>query len=220
MNPPLGPNITPIPLLKLAKTGIPTTPIKTNAKFDKKAYNGDNISPLKKTPNKANEKEIPINLDYRIDYAKLFTPPEQDIKIIKHDFDIIVDKIIRGDLGDNILPVIFRKSKSGSEKQYRVSQKDLNLSLNIHDNIQVKEYFENLLNSKSYKDRVDKSIDMICEHFEYNKKLVVLEEESYPQDILDIMNKYNTYNCNKNITNVENILLADMNKMNNILDFI
>ena len=131
--------------------------------------------------------------------------------------DIIVDKIIRGDLGDNILPVIFRKSKSGSEKQYRVSQKDLNLSLNIHDNTQVKEYFENLLNSKSYKDRVDKSLDMICEHFEYNKKLVVLEEESYPQDILDIMNKYNTYNCNKNITNVENILLADMNKMNNIL---
>ncbi len=134
--------------------------------------------------------------------------------------DIIVDKIIRGDLGDNILPVIFRKSKSGSEKQYRVSQKDLNLSLNIHDNTQVKEYFENLLNSKSYKDRVDKSLDMICKHFEYNKKLVVLEEESYPQDILDIMNKYNTYNCNKNITNVENILLADMNKMNNILDFI
>lgn len=42
------------------------------------------------------EKEIPINLDYRIDYAKLFSPPEQDIKIIKHDFEVIVEKIRAG----------------------------------------------------------------------------------------------------------------------------
>lgn len=42
------------------------------------------------------EKEIAINLDYRIDYAKLFTPPEQDIKIIKHDFEVIVEKIRAG----------------------------------------------------------------------------------------------------------------------------
>ena len=42
------------------------------------------------------EKEVPINLDYRIDYAKLFSPPEQDIKIIKHDFEVIVEKIRAG----------------------------------------------------------------------------------------------------------------------------
>ena len=42
------------------------------------------------------EKEVPINLDYRIDYARLFTPPEQDIKIIKHDFEVIVEKIRAG----------------------------------------------------------------------------------------------------------------------------
>ena len=42
------------------------------------------------------EKDIPINLDYRIDYAKLFTPPEQDIKIIKHDFEVIAEKIRAG----------------------------------------------------------------------------------------------------------------------------
>ena len=42
------------------------------------------------------EKEVSINLDYRIDYAKLFTPPEQDIKIIKHDFEVIVEKIRAG----------------------------------------------------------------------------------------------------------------------------
>jgi DNA mismatch repair endonuclease MutH len=41
-------------------------------------------------------KEVKFNVDYHIQYAKLFTPPEQDIKIIKHDFDIIVGKIQAG----------------------------------------------------------------------------------------------------------------------------
>lgn len=41
-------------------------------------------------------KEIKDNLDYRIDYSKLFTPPEQDLKIIKHDFETIVSKIRAG----------------------------------------------------------------------------------------------------------------------------
>ncbi len=36
------------------------------------------------------------NLDYRIDFSKLFTPPEQDLKIIKHDFETIVNKIKAG----------------------------------------------------------------------------------------------------------------------------
>jgi DNA mismatch repair protein MutH len=41
-------------------------------------------------------KEIKYNLDYRIGYSKLFTPPEQDVKIIKHDYEIIVSKIRAG----------------------------------------------------------------------------------------------------------------------------
>ena len=42
------------------------------------------------------EKEAPVNLEYRINYAKLFTPPEQDIKIIKHDYEFIIEKIRNG----------------------------------------------------------------------------------------------------------------------------
>lgn len=42
------------------------------------------------------QKEIENRLNYKISYAKLFTPPEQDIKIIKHDFDTIVEKIRAG----------------------------------------------------------------------------------------------------------------------------
>ena len=42
------------------------------------------------------QQEIKNRLDYRIGYVKLFTPPEQDIKIIEHDFEIIVEKIKKG----------------------------------------------------------------------------------------------------------------------------
>ncbi|CDM68006.1 type II restriction endonuclease [Clostridium bornimense] len=41
-------------------------------------------------------KEIPNRLDYRINYAKLFTPPKQDLEIIKNDYNIIVNKIRNG----------------------------------------------------------------------------------------------------------------------------
>lgn len=41
-------------------------------------------------------KEIRNRLDYRIDYVSLFTPPEEDLEIIKADFKKIVDKIKAG----------------------------------------------------------------------------------------------------------------------------
>lgn len=40
--------------------------------------------------------EIQYRLDYRIDFAKLFTPPENDLKIIRNDYDIIVSKVRAG----------------------------------------------------------------------------------------------------------------------------
>ena len=41
-------------------------------------------------------KEIKYNLDYKIGYSRLFTPPEQDVKIIRHDYYIIISKIKAG----------------------------------------------------------------------------------------------------------------------------
>ena len=38
------------------------------------------------------QQEIKNRLDYRIGYVNLFVPPEQDIKIIAHDFAVIVEK--------------------------------------------------------------------------------------------------------------------------------
>lgn len=42
------------------------------------------------------KKEIKERLDYEIGYAKLFSPPERDLKIIHHDYDIIIEKIRSG----------------------------------------------------------------------------------------------------------------------------
>ena len=42
------------------------------------------------------QKDIKVNLDYRIKYSRLFTPPEQDVLIIQHDYNIIVGKIRAG----------------------------------------------------------------------------------------------------------------------------
>ncbi len=42
------------------------------------------------------QKETTNRLDYRIDYVKLFSPPEQDRRIIQHDFEVIVGKIKEG----------------------------------------------------------------------------------------------------------------------------
>lgn len=134
--------------------------------------------------------------------------------------EVVIDKIIRGDAGDNVLPIILRKSKSGSDKQYRVSTKDLDNDLDIHNEEAVKNYVETLIESKSYKDRVDKPIQNILEHFSYNKKLVSLEQDSYPQEILDIMNKYQTYNCSKDTHEIEYQLTAEANQIGSVLDFI
>lgn len=41
-------------------------------------------------------KEAESKLDYRIDYARLFTPPEADLAIIKHDYEVIIEKIKAG----------------------------------------------------------------------------------------------------------------------------
>ena len=45
-------------------------------------------------------KEALSKLDYRIDYARLFTPPEKDLAIIRHDYNVIVNKIKEGNAHD------------------------------------------------------------------------------------------------------------------------
>lgn len=43
------------------------------------------------------QQEIENRLDYEISYVRLFTPPAEDIEIIKQDFEMIVEKIRNGE---------------------------------------------------------------------------------------------------------------------------
>ena len=135
---------------------------------------------------------------------------------------IIIDKIIKGDVSDNILPIILRTSKSNSSKKFKVSTKDINYQLNILDNKEVNAYIHNLVNSKNYVNRIDnnKSEKDILEHFDFNKKLIVLQKDSYPKEILNILNNYKEYNVSKDTTEAESQIIATANKLNGILNII
>lgn len=130
---------------------------------------------------------------------------------------IILDKIIRGDLGDNIIPILYRKSKT---KQFRVAAKDIPENLNIHNETEIRQYIHNLLNSKTYLNKVEKDEEDIVQHFIYNVKLVELSKTNYPDNILEIFDKHSSYNVTKDITIAENLIRANSNKLKNVLDFI
>ena len=134
--------------------------------------------------------------------------------------EIIIDKIIRGDAGDNIYPIILRKAKTNSARSFKVATKDIDYSLNYKDDNVVNNYIHNLVNSKNYAGRINKTEQEIISHFKYNRKLVALEKESYPQEILDIFEKYHDYNISKDTSIAESQLQAKSNKLNGILDII
>jgi 5'-3' exonuclease len=131
---------------------------------------------------------------------------------------VVVDKIIRGDAGDNVLPIIVKKSKT--DKVFRVSQKDIDINLDYNDYEEYEAYIINLLNQKSYKDKVDKPLEQIIEHFEYNRRLVALQRDSYPPEILEIFDEYKTYNISKDTHEVEYQLIAEANSISSILDIV
>ena len=135
-------------------------------------------------------------------------------------YEVIIDKVIRGDKGDNIFPIIEKKSNTNPDKTFRVYKKDLDFTIDIHDDQSIRNYVENILANKSYAGKVDKSEENIIEHFKYNVKLVELNEKNYPSDILEKFAKYDTYNCCKNVTIAENEMVAEKNKVKSILDTI
>ena len=68
------------------------------------------------------QQEIKYKLDYKIKYSRLFTPPEQDIAIIRHDYDIIVNKIKAGkahELSEGDTLYLGAATKASSSKDRR-----------------------------------------------------------------------------------------------------
>lgn len=133
---------------------------------------------------------------------------------------IYVDKIIRGDAGDNVFPIITKQAKT---RVYKVSRKDIDTTLDVFDDNAVENYLANLVEQKQYKGKIDqKDLNNIVEHFKYNKRLVVLDESIYPEDILYIFREYDekNYNVSKDTTIAESEILAKKNDIEDILETI
>lgn len=137
-----------------------------------------------------------------------------------HPLDVVYDKIFKGDVSDNILPLLLRESKNGNGKKFKISKKDLNFTIDITNKAEVRSYFNNLIESKSYKNRCLENLDEVVEHFEYNKKLVWLDQSSYPKDIIDLMNKHTIYTKSKDISDLLSKSLARSNGVEDILNII
>ena len=145
----------------------------------------------------------------------------KSIKFTKIDPNtIIIDKIIRGDQSDNIIPIILRNSKGTSTKKFRVSTKDINYHINIFSDTDINNYISNLISSKNYIGRINKSYENIVEHFKYNRKLVCLNKSNYPDYILKKMQKHNIFTPNKNTYLVEQKIQAEKNDLDTILNSI
>lgn len=133
---------------------------------------------------------------------------------------VVIDKIIRGDQGDNILPIILRNSKSGGDKKYKVSSKDIDFDLAWKDDNAVRGYIDNLMENKNYKERTDKTSEQVFEHFEYNKQLVALDRSSYPDEVMEVFAKYQDYNCSKDISEIDYQVNAEANNIKSIAELI
>ena len=67
-------------------------------------------------------KEIKFNIDYKIGYSRLFTPPEQDVRIIRHDYETIINKIKAGkahELSEGDTLYLGAASKAATSKNRR-----------------------------------------------------------------------------------------------------
>lgn len=134
--------------------------------------------------------------------------------------EVVIDKILRGDAGDNVLPIVTKSSSNGT-KVFRIGLKEIDFNLDINDINDVNEYITNLLGKKSWKGKVNKPVNEIIEHFYYNKKLVYLDKSSYPESIIETMEKYEVpIECNKDLINVESTLLAEKNSSIDVFESI
>lgn len=126
-------------------------------------------------------------------------------KIVKiHPSDVVIDKIIRGDAGDNIIPIL---TQTKNTRTYKVTAKDIDFNLDFNNINKVKKYLHNLMESKSWKGKTTKTYNDVLKHFIYNRQLVWLNSKSYPSEILHKMFLHTIDIPNKDFSVVESKLL-------------
>lgn len=127
-----------------------------------------------------------------------------------------LDKMFRGDGSDNILPPIKRITNTG--KEFRLSVKQLDSSMNIWDDNVIHNFVDEVYNDKKFKNKTIVNEDVALEHLLYNRTLVTLNEQSYPNDILNIMSEQNYYEKNKDLSVTEQHIKGETDELTSILD--
>lgn len=137
--------------------------------------------------------------------------------------DIITDKIICGDKGDNIKPVFQAKR---NDRTYSISEKEWN---NIKSSLQIEnieDFFnkktqicEKINNNPKYS-KYNVKLTNLHEMFEYNKKLVWLSDKIIPQEIQDKMNEVEYKKCDLSFirSNYKMLCKANQKSSDNIID--
>lgn len=144
--------------------------------------------------------------------------------------EIILSKIICGDSGDNIMPVI--RYKKGT-RNYRITESDWNKisnqfqitsidsllghSLEVASNILREKKFNTLINENI----IEQSKDDIAEMIDYNIKLVWLHESTIPDTLIMMMNQeeYKQYDISY-IRNNYKVLLTEDNDIQTLFESI
>ena len=144
----------------------------------------------------SNKQEFEDDLDYFMSPIKIKSPLlENFIQLSKstsyiNPDDIIMEKIICGDAGDNIKSIA--KSIAGS-KTYKISIKmwnEIKQNLNISNLEQFLNLKQNIINSVlSLKKFNNCKVSDLSEMFDYNIKLVWLNETVIPETIIIYMNQ-------------------------------
>lgn len=133
--------------------------------------------------------------------------------------EVVIDKIVRGDAGDNILPIVLKKGKT-SGKTFRVATKELDFNMDITNENHVCQWVDDLMMKKTWQGKVygDKSEEDVIDHFEYNKRLVWLNEDMYPEEILEKMRAHTIMEPNNDLSEATQQIQAEKEDMSDILE--
>lgn len=160
-----------------------------------------------------------VNYEFTQNETLLSDICDHSVKVTKIDpSQIVLDKILKGDISDNIQPTILRVSKT--DRKFKVSAKDIPYGIDVNNDQAVSEYIHNLLSSKKYNGKTCNTVDETIDHFKYNRKLVELSQCNYPKHIYEKISSHKEYNKSKDLSIVESKVQAMSNKLNGLLEII
>lgn len=143
-------------------------------------------------------------------YTRLLNKIEKqctEVKRINPEM-VVLDKIFRGDVSDNIFPAIKRVSASG--KEYRISEKLLyDFTGDVTNDEDISYYINKIYNTKQFNGKTAYTESDALEHALYNRKLVMMDEKYYPPYIIEKIKERGTkYNKSKDISITEQRIVA------------